>query len=233
MSSTRRLENFPGEQLIADICGLDWLNANPEDMTSVAWAYYYFSVQFRENLEIACELFPDDLNLRRLKLEECNTSNLSPFPGVAAAGEKLDHDEFMRRTLLLSPVPETVGDKFAYLGNKYLKEMRRLDPMLRAMSIVSYEDGGLESVFRAMLTSPAYDTALLNAFRFFMAEHIRFDSDPLQGHGALSRHIGIDDRVDVVWTAFRQLFIDFAPGLLKRSFSPDERKILPFKKPAT
>ncbi len=233
MSSIRSLKKLPGENVISEICGLDWPGANLEDMTAVAWAYYYFSIQFRENLEIACELCPNDLNLRKLKSEECETSNLSPFPGVANSGEKLNHDEFMRRALLLSPVSDEKHGNYAELGDKYLMEMRQLDPSLRAMSIVSYEDGGLESVFRAILTSPAYDTLLLNAFRHFMLEHIRFDSDPLQGHGALSRHIGVDDRVETIWAAFRQLFTEFAPGLLKPPVGSNEPNVLPFKRPAT
>lgn len=74
------------------------------DLTSVAWAYYFFSVQFRENLEIARTLYPADRLLRQLAQEECNTDNLSPWPRVANTGEKLNHDEFMKRLLRLSPI---------------------------------------------------------------------------------------------------------------------------------
>ena len=58
------------------------------------------------------------------------------------------------------------------------------------------------------LTNPA-----LRAFRHFLLEHIRFDSDPNVGHGALSRHLSPDDRILPLWTAFRDLFRDFVPEL--------------------
>ena len=42
------------------------------------------------------KLFPSDENLMVLRAGECNTDNLSPYPGIAAKGEKMDHDVFMR-----------------------------------------------------------------------------------------------------------------------------------------
>ena len=54
----------PGyEQVIDAICNLNWPNLNDEDIIRVAWAYYHFSVQFRECLEIAREMYPDDERL--------------------------------------------------------------------------------------------------------------------------------------------------------------------------
>ena len=84
------------------------------------------------------------------------------------------------------------------------------------MSIASYEDGGLEAVFTAMLTMPNWDDPGVDAaFRHFLSEHIRFDSDPDAGHGALARHLQPDDRIEPLWTAFRDLLVAFAPGLLR------------------
>ena len=74
----------PGyEQVIDAICNLNWPNLNDEDIIRVAWAYYHFSVQFRECLEIAREMYPDDERLLQLDHGERNTDNLSPWPGVA------------------------------------------------------------------------------------------------------------------------------------------------------
>jgi hypothetical protein len=53
--------------IINEISGLSWADLTREDLTAVAWAYYYFSVQFRENLEIACDLNPWDERLRDLR----------------------------------------------------------------------------------------------------------------------------------------------------------------------
>ncbi len=201
-------------QVINEICDLKWSKLTTDDMVSVAWGYYYFSIQFRENLEIARELYPDDAKLQRLEQEECDTSNLSPWPGVAMPGEKMNHDEFMYRALALSPIPVEKSARLKSIGAEYLAESRAADPISCALSIASYEDGGLESVFTAILTARHWDNALLQAFRHFLSEHVRFDSDPDQGHGALSRHMAPDDRVLGLWEAFRDMLVRSAPALL-------------------
>ena len=205
------------ERIIAKICELPWQELNEAEAIRVAWSYYFFSIQFRENLELACAIFPDDENLKRLKKEECDTDNLSPFQGVACAGERINHDEFMRRLLILSPIPEGEVREFKAMGSRYLDEIRSSDPMSRALSIASYEDGGLEAVFKAILRVPAFDNPSLAAFRFFLSEHIRFDSDPDQGHGSLSRHLAPDDNVVPLWNAFEQLFVEFVPRLTQQA----------------
>lgn len=195
----------PGyEQVIDEICNLNWTNLTEEDLIRVAWAYYHFSVQFRECLEIAREMYSDDERLPQLDHGERDTDNLSPWPGVATAGEKMNHDEFMRRTLELTKVPEIGRIVLSDIGNKYLKAVRAIDPKVRALALATYEDGGLERVFRAILTAPNWNGPLQQAFKHFLTEHIRFDSDPDQGHGALCRHLSPDDRVLPLWAAFKQ-----------------------------
>jgi hypothetical protein len=204
---------FEYQRVIDDICGLKWDRVGREDLISVAWVYYYFSVQFRENLEIARELYPDDALLLQLDHGERDTDNLSPWPGVAAAGERMNHDEFMRRTLTLTSIPESRRRRLEAIGQSYLAELRAKDRMSRATSIASYEDGGLEKVFGAIVTAQNWDGALLEAFKHFLIEHIKFDSDPEQGHGALCRHLTPDDRILPFWTAFKKILVEAAPGL--------------------
>jgi hypothetical protein len=199
------------KKVVNEICQLDWVNLTADDMVAAAHAYYYFSIQFRENLEIARELFSDDAKLAQLEREECNTANLSPWPGVALPGEKMNHDEFMRRALLLHPVASDTQQRIEAAGEAYLAEVRRLDRMSRALSITSYEDGGLEAVFRAILGFQGWDNDLLRAFEHFLVEHVRFDSDPDAGHGALSRHMEPDDRVLPLWVAFKDIFVTCVP----------------------
>lgn len=199
--------------VIAEIGNLNWTKLNKDELQAVATAYYYFSIQFRENLLVALSMFPEDENLRHLAAEECATSNLSPWPGVAEPGEQMNHDEFMRRTLMLSSLPPDAVSAAEIAGKAYLEKSRSYDSDVRARSIASYEDGGLEVTFRAMLMAPDWDGAALEAFRHFLVEHIRFDSDPEQGHGALSRHLQADDRVLPLWADFRDLFICAVPRL--------------------
>jgi hypothetical protein len=88
-----------------------------------------------------------------------------------------------------------------------------MDQKVRALALASYEDGGLEAVFTAFLSAPTWDGPLLEAFKHFLAEHIRFDSDPNAGHGALCRHLVPDERVAPLWAEFKRILIEAAPGL--------------------
>jgi hypothetical protein len=132
---------------------------------------------------------------------------------VVDEGEKVNHDEFMRRTLELFPIEKEKAHYFSAVGQAYLDDMRQLDEGARAASIASYEDGGLESVFKSILRFSRWNNDLLRAFEHFLAEHVRFDSDPDQGHGALSRHIALDDRVLPLWQGFKSLLITCVPKL--------------------
>jgi hypothetical protein len=209
---THNLNEF--QKVVDGICGLRWEAIDAESLTYVAWAYYYFSIQFRENLEVARKLFPEDELLLELDHGERDTDNLSPWPGVAAPGEKMNHDEFMRRTLTLSPIAEAKKRELEALGAAYLSEARSMDDTTRALSIASYEDGGLEAVFTAFLSAKNWDGPLLGAFKHFLAEHIRFDSDPDAGHGALCRHLTPDDRILPLWKSFYELLTSSAPALV-------------------
>ena len=207
------MEDNKYEKIIRDICSLKWSQLTQDELVNAAWAYYYFSIQFRENLEIARSLYSDDHMLRQLEQEECNTSNLSPWPGIADADEKMNHDEFMRRILQLSPLVDDRRVALEEIGQEYLNTARSLGPTARALSIASYEDGGLERVFKAILQSQQWNSSLLQAFRHFLTQHIMFDSDPEQGHGALSRHLKPDDRILPLWVAFKELFVKAVPSL--------------------
>ena len=208
---------FAYEKIVDDICNLNWTGLTQDELVAIAWVYYYFSVQFRESLETARKLYPDDPRLQELDRGERNTDNLSPWPGVAGIAEKMNHDEFMRRTLGLSRISERRQGNLKAIGEAYLSKVRAIDEKTRALALASYEDGGLESVFRAILTAPKWNDPLLLAFKHFLVEHIKFDSDPEQGHGALCRHLPPDDRVSPLWEEFRKMLVKAAPGLARSS----------------
>jgi hypothetical protein len=213
-SSVNILASARYRRVIEEIASLNWQGLTRQDVLAAAHAYYYFSVQFRENLEIAVALHPWDAGLAELHAGECDTANLSPFPDVAAPGEKMDHDEFMRRLLRHSDLEPARLHSITRLGAAYLAECRGVDRLARALSISSYEDGGLEAVFTAILSAPNWTGTALLAFRHFLTEHIRFDSDVETGHGALGRSLVPDDRILPLWEAFYDLLIGAAPKLL-------------------
>jgi hypothetical protein len=204
---------LPHEALIDAICDLSWTNLTEEDLINIAWVYYYFSVQFRESLDIARALYPDDDRLRQLDHGERDTDNLSPWPGVATPGERMNHDEFMRRTLELMTISESRRRSLVAIGQSYLTKVRAMDCNTRALALASYEDGGLEKVFRAILTAGHWNDPLLKAFKHFLAEHIRFDGDPEQGHGTLCRHLTPNEQVQPLWAEFMRMLVEAAPSL--------------------
>jgi hypothetical protein len=204
-------ERFTFEEIINDICGMAWEDLTDFELSRVIKVYYYFSIQFRENLEIACHHYPEDDNLKVLYLGECNTDNLSPWPEIVDDSEKIDHDEFLRRLLGLQPIEH--DNHLEEVGASYLREIRQIDDAIRAMSIASYEDGGLRKVFTAILRAPMWQCRGAQAFEHFLQRHIQFDTDPETGHGALSRRIMVDDRILPLWTAFKVLLLTAAPKL--------------------
>ena len=200
--------------IVREIHDFNWDNLDQLELTAIARAYYYFSVQFRENLQLAHQMYWSDPQLAQLLREECDTANLSPWPGVALPGERLDHDEFMRRLLDL-PEAEVPGrSQIDAAGERYLVTVRSLGEATRAASIGTYEDGGLGDVFTAMLRARDWDTAMLQGFRHFLEKHILFDSDPEGGHGSMARHLAVCEEVCDLWIAFRDLLIEAVPCLI-------------------
>ena len=122
----------------------------------------------------------------------------------------MNHDEFMRRVVVMANLSPTELKRLEKLGRSYFAEVHRHAPLVRAMSLSSYEDGGLETVFRAILKAPEWDSPALRAFHHFLVEHIQLDSGE---HGGLCRHLVADDRVAPLWSAFRNLLVGAAPAL--------------------
>lgn len=212
----------PGyQQIVDEICHFRWSEIDRNELLAVSQAYYYFSVQFCETVEMACRLHPFDPLLAELREGQCNSDDLSPYPGVAEPNEKLDLGEFMRRVLAMSSLDRETRARVAQLGAAYLAEVRRTGVETRVRSLPSYEDGGLERVFSAVLRARDWDEPSLAAFRHFLVGHIDLDSDPDMGHGALCRHLVADDRIVPLWRAFRDLLKQAAPGLAAGQMQPE------------
>ena len=215
-----RKTDFAFEGVIDTICALPWETVSEAEVLRVAMAYYYFSVQFRESLEGALRVYPADGKLKDLARGECETDNLSPWDGVAAVGEKMNHDEFMHRLLALQPMGDVSAIERA--GAVYLAHSRAMDDFTKAKSIASYEDGGLQRVFGAMLRAPSWNGPGQKAFRHFLQKHIEFDSDEDAGHGALSRHVPVDDSILPLWIAFEDILRCAVPAFTKAEASAAE-----------
>ena len=114
-------------RVIDEIEDLNWPKLTRDELMAACAAYYYFSVQFVQAVDIACELYPSDPKLVELRKGECDTDNLSPYPGIAEPGEKMNHDEFMRRTVAMSSLDGDVRKRIESLGRAYLAEVHRFD----------------------------------------------------------------------------------------------------------
>ncbi len=92
---------------VAKTGSADWRSRLEVEMVTVAWAYDYISLPFQERLEMSSGYDTEGQDLLRLGAMDEQISNLSPFPDVALAGEKTNHDAFKRR--LLKPCPNGKG----------------------------------------------------------------------------------------------------------------------------
>lgn len=202
------------QAVVDKISRMPWATVTADEMMLVLVAYWGFSVQFRESLHAARRLFPDDALLVELEKGECDTDNLSPWPEIATPGERMNHDEFMHRIIQRSVMPAADYQRAMDAVRSYLLFTRATPEDTQARSIASYECGGLEQVFTAILRAECWnESASLQAFRHFLEKHISFDSDPDEGHGALIRHLQPDERTVLMWEAFHDLFTAAVPRL--------------------
>jgi hypothetical protein len=79
---------------------------------------------------------------------ECDTDTLSPYPRVATVGEKMNHDEFMRRAVAMSSLD---GDTQARQGREprpcVSYENSQDGRVTKAMSLSSHEMAGWRRCF--------------------------------------------------------------------------------------
>jgi hypothetical protein len=118
------------QRVIDEIRNFNWRGLKREELMIACRAYYYFSRQFVDAVHIACDLYPSDENLISLREGECDTDNLSPYPGIAEKGEKMNHDEFMRRVVESASLDQTARERVDNLGREYLAEVSRRDPLI-------------------------------------------------------------------------------------------------------
>jgi hypothetical protein len=136
---------------------------------------------------------PDNANLRAMANGELQTTNLR-FDGYARAG---DHADFLAHFLHAHDIP---GDAVLHRhAEDYLLACRALNAPVRAMSVFSREEE-LSGIFREILQAPDWSTPGLDAFHFYLSQHILFDSTD-GGHHDLTRDFEVDDRLVPFYTA--------------------------------
>ena len=193
---------------------MNWRRLSIGELIDVAWAYYFFSIQFRENLLIARELLPDDAQLEQLGSRRkgygqfislsrgCRRRGASGSRRVHAESVVADADRrasaaiaSRRSARLISAksAPLTVGQ-----GPRASRAMRT---------------GVLRKCSGACCRPRIGRIPCSQGFKHFLEKHIEFDSDVENGHGGLCRHLPPNEGVRELWTAFKESLIQVAPAL--------------------
>jgi len=131
--------------------------------------------------------YPDNVNLMEMARGELETTNLR-FADYRQAG---DHADFLAYFLANNRIS---GDALLHRhAQEYLHACRALSAPVRAMSVFSREEE-LSGIFREILLAPDWSAPGLEAFRFYLAQHILFDSTD-GGHHDLTKVFEVDDRL--------------------------------------
>lgn len=184
--------------VVEEIRGLEWKELSEKELQDLMYLAYTAAVEFAESLRIALELYPDNEKIREMAAGELNTKNLK-LDDYDEAG---DHSEFLLHFLEkngLSPSEEL--QRFA---NEYQESCRRLSDNTRAMSVFSREQE-LPSIFAEILKARDWEAPGLEAFRFYLQEHIELDTSE-GGHGELTEEMPIDDSVKPFYEARLQMY---------------------------
>ena len=107
------------------------------------------------------------------------------------------------RLLTLQPMGDVAAIERA--GAVYLAKSRAMTITSWPRASPAMKMAACRPSFGAMLRAPSWTGAGQRAFRHFLEKHIEFDSDEDAGHGALSRHIPVDDSILPLWVAFEDI----------------------------
>ncbi len=203
---------------VCEIAAMNWVALSPDERVDVAWTTYFFSVQCRESLNAALQVHPDHEGLKHYAQAVCQTTNLSPWTGVASPGEAMHHDEFLRRVLTREPVCQERRARLQRLGAAYLVTTRGLNAPVKAMGVLSYLTGGLDAVYRTIQSTAQGEGELMRGFRYFLTEHVRLvHASQAELPSASSAGSNDGDSAGLMWTAFRDLLLQTVPSLSPQS----------------
>jgi hypothetical protein len=185
------------KQIVRAIAGLTWENLSTTELQELMVLSAYAAREFAESLRIALEIYPKSIEFQEMALGEINTENLK-FGGYKKSG---DHADFLWHFINKHRLADLYPDA-QRAGERYLAQVQGLPKEVRAMSVVSRERE-LPGIFRRVLEAKDWSAQGLDAFRYYLAEHIHLDSME-GGHGDLLAGFGVTEEVG----AFYQIRMD-------------------------
>lgn len=181
------------KNIVREIRELPWELLDGQELQRLMFISEVYAREFAEALRIALRLHPDHPDLRDMARGELDTTNLR-FGDYTLAG---DHADFLSFYLQRHGIH---GDALLLQhASAYVTACRQLSPEVRAMSVFSREEE-LSGIFRQILQAPDWTAPGLVAFRFYMEQHILFDTAE-GGHHDLTKGFPVDDRLVPFYTA--------------------------------
>jgi hypothetical protein len=175
------------KNIVSKIKNLHWENLSVDDLHNLMILSSYTAIEFAESLRIALEIYPESENLRTMSEGELKTGNLK-FSDYTTVG---DHAEFLLH--FIGDIPPSQHQAAQDAGEMYLKRVRELPRKIRAMSIFSREKE-LPGIFVKVLRAKSWPEPKLNAYAYYLQEHIRLDSGR-GGHAELLSDFKVTDAV--------------------------------------
>lgn len=176
------------KQIVRVIAGLKWENLSTAELQGLMVLSAFAAREFAESLRIALEIYPESSNFQEMARGEINTDNLM-FGGYSQNGDHADFLwHFVDKHGFVNLYPEVKK-----AGEIYLSQVRTLSNEVRAMSVVSRERE-LPGIFRRVLEAKDWSAPGLDAFRYYLTEHIRLDSME-GGHGDLLEGFSVTEDV--------------------------------------
>lgn len=185
---------------VEQIENLRWHELSQEMLEQLMLISQAAAVEFAEALRIALQLDPMNPDLQAMAAGELQTDNLK-FADYHAQG---DHADFLAHFIQANAIEPSEATRVAI--SAYLTACRGLRDEVRAMSIFSREQE-LPGIFDRILdNSGLATTPALQAFEYYLREHIALDSTD-GGHGDLTRSLPINpEEVLAFWQARLQLY---------------------------
>jgi hypothetical protein len=182
------------KNIVNQIMSLKWANLSEQELHVLVVFAGYCAREFAESLRIALELYPESEGLKKMALEELNTTNLQ-FEDYKGPG---DHADFLWHFIRKYNLVDGCGDAVTF-GEQYLARVRALPREVRAMSIFSRE-AELPGMFVRTLEAKNWSAVGLPSFRYYLERHIALDSAD-DGHAALVSDFKLDDRLSDFYQA--------------------------------
>ena len=182
--------NMKYKQLVAQISNLRWDLATPPDLLGIMILSAYAAKEFAESLRIALAAHAGNHAFQEMAAGELEANNLR-FDDYVRPG---DHANFLWHFIGKHGVFPKCPSVLRIAGHAYTKKVRALDQRTRIMSIVSREQE-LPGIFTSILKAKGWDEyPELQAFRYYLEQHIALDSGE-GGHADLLSGFEVDDTV--------------------------------------